>query len=128
MGLFGNLFDFDGDGSTDALETALGLSIVFSIGADEKENTTAEDDDFNELGEDLFESGVEKLESSREELSELEEQLMDMECREPDDMMISYRLGMNGGNREKSSLKNKSLTSMTRFQILSWSMRCNHVR
>ena len=87
MGLFGNLFDFDGDGSTDALETALGLSIVFSIGEDEKENTTAEDDDFNELGEDLFESGVEKLESSREELSELEEQLMDMECREPDDIL-----------------------------------------
>ena len=87
MGLFGNLFDFDGDGSTDALETALGLSIVFSIGEDEKENTTAEDDDFNELGEDLFESGVEKLESSREELSELEEQLMGMECREPDDIL-----------------------------------------
>ena len=125
MGLFGNLFDFDGDSSTDALETALGLSIVFSIGEDEKENTTVEDDDFNELDEDLFESGVEKLESLREELSELEDQLMELDAV---NRMISFRLGMNGGNREKSSLKNKSLTSMTRFQILSWSMRCNHVR
>ena len=44
MGLFGDLFDFDGDGTTDAFETALGLSIVFSIGEDEKQNTTAEDD------------------------------------------------------------------------------------
>ena len=47
MGLFGDLFDFDGDGTTDAFETALGLSIVFSIGEDEKENTTVEDVDFN---------------------------------------------------------------------------------
>ena len=39
MGLFGDLFDFDGDGTTDAFETALGLSIVFSIGEDEKQNT-----------------------------------------------------------------------------------------
>ena len=87
MGLFGDLFDFDGDGTTDAFETALGLSIVLSICEDEKENTTVEDDDFNELDEDLFESGVEKLESLREELSELEEQLMELECREPDDVL-----------------------------------------
>ena len=84
MGLFGDLFDFDGDGTTDAFETALGLSIVFSSGEDEKENTTVEDDDFNE---DLFESGVKKLKSLREELSELEEQLMELECREPDDVL-----------------------------------------
>ena len=87
MGLFGDLFDFDGDGTTDAFETALGLSIVFSSGEDEKENTTVEDDDFNELDEDLFESGVKKLKSLREELSELEEQLMELECREPDDVL-----------------------------------------
>ena len=36
MGLFGDLFDFDGDGTTDAFETALGLSIVFSIDENEK--------------------------------------------------------------------------------------------
>ena len=87
MGLFGDLFDFDGDDTIDAFETALGLSIVFSIGENEKQNTTAEDDDFNELDEDLLEKGAEKLESLREELSELEEQLMDMECREPDDVL-----------------------------------------
>ena len=73
MGLFGDLFDFDGDGTTDAFETALGLSIVFSIGEEEKENTTA----------------VEKLESLREELSELENQLMELECREPDDIFTA---------------------------------------
>ena len=87
MGLFGDLFDFDGDGATDAFETALGLSIVLSIGEDEKENTTVEDDDFNELDEDLFESGVKKLKSLREELSELVAQLMDIERREPDDIL-----------------------------------------
>ena len=87
MGLFGNLFDFDGNGTVDAFEAALGLSIVFSIGEDEKENKTAEDDDFNELDEDLFESGVEKLGSLRGELFELEERLMDMECHEPNDIL-----------------------------------------
>ena len=87
MGLFGDLFDFDGDGTTDAFEAALGLSIVISIGEDEEDKTAAEDDDFNELDEDLFVSGVKKLKSLREELSELEEQLMDMECREPDDIL-----------------------------------------
>ena len=87
MGLFGDLFDFDGDGTTDAFEAALGLSIVLSIGEDEGEKTTAEDDDFNELDEDLLETGAEKLESLREELSELEEQLLELECREPDDIL-----------------------------------------
>ena len=87
MGLFGNLFDFDGNGTVDAFETALGLSIVFSGGKNETENTTAEYNGFNVLDEVLFESSVEKLGSLRGELFELEERLMDMEFREPDDVL-----------------------------------------
>ena len=34
MGLFGDLFDFDGDGNTDAFEAGMGFSILSSIGED----------------------------------------------------------------------------------------------
>ena len=87
MGLFGNLFDFDGNGTVDAFEAALGLSILFSGGKNETENLTAECNGFNVLNEDFFESSVENLGSLRGELFELEERLMDMECQEPNDIL-----------------------------------------
>ena len=84
------------NGNTDAFEMGLGLSLILSIGEDDKASTVDEDDsnfddidddDFAESNEDECESGIEKLESLREELSELEEQLVDLECSEPDDIL-----------------------------------------
>lgn len=80
MGLFGDLFDFDGNGRTDAFEEALGLSIILSAGEEEARLESIDEDDIDE-------EGIEQLESLREELSELEEQLSDLESREPDDIL-----------------------------------------
>ena len=51
MGLFGNLFDFDGDGEEDFIETMLGINRVSSLFEDEdkynddKKNRDDKDDD-----------------------------------------------------------------------------------
>ena len=87
MELFGDLFDFDGSGSTDELEAVLGLSILFSTGEDEEKPTADDDDDFDDPDGGVFASGAGKLEALRDELSELEDQLSDLECREPDDIL-----------------------------------------
>ena len=48
MGLFGNLVDFAGDGTTDVFEAGLGLRIVLSIGGDEQGSIADEDEGFDE--------------------------------------------------------------------------------
>ena len=48
MGLFGNLVDFAGDGTTDVFEAGLGLRIVLSIGGDEQRSIADEDEGFDE--------------------------------------------------------------------------------
>ena len=44
MGLFGKLFDFNGDGETDAFEHALGISIALEIDTGSSDEDT---DDFD---------------------------------------------------------------------------------
>lgn len=63
--LFGNLFDFDGDGQTSDFEEIMGLGMLSALLDDEKKHTQAEE-----------------LEEQRERLEEL---LDEWEGKEPDD-------------------------------------------
>lgn len=48
--LFGNFFDFNGDGDTDLFEEVVGMNIIKDI---EKENNGDFDDDFNDFDDDF---------------------------------------------------------------------------
>lgn len=64
--LFGNLFDFDGDGQTSDFEEIMGLGMLSALLDDEKRHTKEE-----------------KLEEQKDRLEEL---LDEWELKEPDDM------------------------------------------
>lgn len=43
MNLFGNLFDFNGDGHTDAIEAAMGFAIMEELSTDEEDEDEGDD-------------------------------------------------------------------------------------
>ena len=95
--MFGNIFDFDMNGKTDAIELALGLSIMFDD--ENKKNEFDEEYDFDfdflededcEEEDDLSsEINISNLECEREtlayKLAQLQDRLFDLEDEEPDD-------------------------------------------
>ena len=84
--MFGDIFDFDHDGETDAFEMALGFSIVF--GSDEeksKEDLFADEEDDDSLDEAHHEDLEAELGTLEDQLPDLQEKLSDLEDDEPDD-------------------------------------------
>lgn len=75
--MFGNLFDFNQDGKTDAFE----LGLAFSIMEDEENEDELEEED-EEASEELRE----QLEALNAELSDLQDELAALEAKEPEDI------------------------------------------
>lgn len=78
--MFGNFFDLNGDGRTDAFELALGGSALFAL-AEELDG----DDAFEDEDDAVDAARENELAALEEQLSELEDKLADLESDEPDD-------------------------------------------
>lgn len=79
--MFGNFFDLNGDGRTDALELAFGASALFAL-AEELDGDDSFEDEDDALTVDVGRES--ELAALEERLSELQDKLSDLELEEPD--------------------------------------------
>lgn len=83
--MFGNFFDLNGDGRTDALELAFGASALFALAEELDGDDSFEDEDEDEDDALTVDVGREsELAALEERLSELQDKLSDLELEEPD--------------------------------------------
>lgn len=87
MGLFGNLFDFNGDGKASMSEEIIGMAAMGMLFDSDSGSESSDDDSYDvDIAIDIDFGNAADLDGKRALLSELEDALLDLELEEPDDI------------------------------------------